>query len=321
MSFQVSWYREADGARNELGVKMIDGARSLTIGREDGADIVLPDSAVSRLHAEVFVEGDGVHIRDAKSANGTRLGGRRVEKSRWLPGEKVVIGSYMLVLSPAAVNVPSEIILPRATVVKDRPLSRIQEPPQRGRIQLGSVFDSAKQDNPRAVQQLFEGFLGRTEEVVDCGYLGAIGLFFPEHSFWCVTNTRVCGLLINRAGWVNFQFGFIKSLNLATFNQPSLLWLWICIINWALFGLLILGTAVSSLAMGSLLGFLVLLVLGLITLALTPAIAWLYQRYEKAGCVFWTQEQEPIWIPSDRHRVQAAQRFIGVFMDQRQILE
>jgi len=344
MSFQVSWSQSADQSSQVRGLKQLNPSDSLTIGREEGVDILLKDGTVSRLHAEIYLDAAGVHIKDAGSANGTRLAGQRIKEANWLPGQKLEIGPFVLELAPGAVmpaphaqsgpksqgsagNSQAQIFVPeipsQAMGLDSRPISRIREPLQRGRIQLGEVYRQAKTDNRPAVEELFSGFLGHNEKVIDCGYLGAIGLLFPEHSFWCVTNSRICGLRINYAGWVGFQFGFIKALNRATFNQPSLIKLWIVVILWLLFAvswfLASLASAFSG--QGSVFALVLFTFLSLGLTALTPWVIWLYHRFEKSGCVFWTQELVPIWIPSDRHNVHAAQRFVRVFTDQKSMID
>jgi EAL domain-containing protein (putative c-di-GMP-specific phosphodiesterase class I) len=51
------------------------------IGRSRGADLVLGSPRVSKLHAEVFLNGAGLAVRDLGSRNGTFVNGERVEGS------------------------------------------------------------------------------------------------------------------------------------------------------------------------------------------------------------------------------------------------
>ena len=57
------------GAAVELGDRT-----SLTIGSSPDADLTLDDDSVSKLHAELRVDGDGYVLRDLGSTNGTRCG-------------------------------------------------------------------------------------------------------------------------------------------------------------------------------------------------------------------------------------------------------
>jgi DNA-binding NtrC family response regulator len=63
--------------------------RPLMIGSAPGADVVLRDTTVSRLHAEVTPTEDGVWIRDLASTNGTFVNGVRVERAH-VPNRGVV---------------------------------------------------------------------------------------------------------------------------------------------------------------------------------------------------------------------------------------
>ena len=275
------------------------------------------------------------------------LRGEKISLAKWLPGQPLKIGSYTFELTPMSVSAP-EIIAksapapfapapppapsaPPAPAFSANPpsiiRSRLDDQQGAGRIKLGDVFQRAKSNDRQAVQELFNGFLGKTEQVVDCGYLGALGFIFPEHSFWCVTNSRVCGLLVNRGGWMNFNFGFIKSLDRGVFTQPSIIWLWILLILWGLF--MVISPILSGFQSikwafqfdfaffwGAVLSF----VIAAIGVVLIPWVVRAYYRWVKAGCVFWTRELVPIIIYADRNSLQDAQRFITVYTDQKQNL-
>jgi ABC-type multidrug transport system ATPase subunit/pSer/pThr/pTyr-binding forkhead associated (FHA) protein len=75
----------------------LDAAR-LTIGRDEGNDLVLDDPNVSRFHAELRVEGERVEIADLGSANGTYVDGRLVVTEPLQAGSDVRVGPYRLLL-------------------------------------------------------------------------------------------------------------------------------------------------------------------------------------------------------------------------------
>jgi pSer/pThr/pTyr-binding forkhead associated (FHA) protein len=329
VAFQISWYHSSDHSAPHRGFRQLKLAESVTVGREDGADILLKDKAVSRLHAEIYVDGGGVHIRDRNSSNGIRIDGKRINEAIWVPGQKLAVGPFVLELAPSSAGTSPDIVVPshKPSIAP----SRLAEPSPGGRVELGDVFVRARQNDKHAVHELFSGFLGRTEQMIDCGYLGALGFIFPEYSFWAVTNSRVCGLLINHGGWMNFNFGFTKSLNRALFVQPSMVTLWITLILW------VIGTVLVSLSMfiwvwyaiyystlssvlAWFLGIIVLFVVAGCGVLLIPWVVRAYYRWVKAGCIFWTQELVPIVIPADRHSLRDAQRFISVFTDQKRML-
>jgi len=82
----------------------IGGLHSLTkdetvIGRTAGADIVIPESRVSRCHAvirRVTRVADEFEVVDLGSTNGTFVDGQRVERQALAPGSKVAIGGRIL---------------------------------------------------------------------------------------------------------------------------------------------------------------------------------------------------------------------------------
>jgi len=79
----------------------------LTVGRDDGNDIVLADDdTVSRLHAVLENLGPGWCVRDAGSANGTFVNGDRLNAERLLQtGDEVGIGGARIVFrSPVVVS-------------------------------------------------------------------------------------------------------------------------------------------------------------------------------------------------------------------------
>jgi ABC-type multidrug transport system ATPase subunit len=69
---------------------------TLTIGRDPQNDVVLDNPNVSRFHAELRKDGDGIELRDLGSRNGTRLDGSLVDRGRVVAGSEVGIGPYGL---------------------------------------------------------------------------------------------------------------------------------------------------------------------------------------------------------------------------------
>jgi len=54
--------------------------KAALVGRADASDIWLPELSVSREHARISVSGAQITVQDLGSANGTRVGGRRLAK-------------------------------------------------------------------------------------------------------------------------------------------------------------------------------------------------------------------------------------------------
>ncbi len=76
--------------------------RSLVVGRGVASDIAIYDPTISRRHAELIAESDGVEVRDLGSSNGTCINGSRVTAGRLRPNDSVTFGKVMFRLRPLA---------------------------------------------------------------------------------------------------------------------------------------------------------------------------------------------------------------------------
>lgn len=66
--------------------------RSMRVGRNKEAEIFLVDPSVSRNHAILEPQGDGVMVRDAGSTNGTFVNGERIQLRTLRAGDRVAFG-------------------------------------------------------------------------------------------------------------------------------------------------------------------------------------------------------------------------------------
>jgi pSer/pThr/pTyr-binding forkhead associated (FHA) protein len=66
------------------------------IGRSMAADLRFDDATVSRRHALVVSQAEGVRVLDDRSLNGVYVNGRRVEWSPLRDGDEVAIGRHTL---------------------------------------------------------------------------------------------------------------------------------------------------------------------------------------------------------------------------------
>lgn len=66
----------------------------LVIGRSSECDVSLADSLVSRKHARIGVEDDGLYITDLQSRNGVFVNGSQVESCRLQENDEIAIGSH-----------------------------------------------------------------------------------------------------------------------------------------------------------------------------------------------------------------------------------
>ncbi len=87
-------YTRHDGASAKLRLS----EKPITIGRSSNADIMLLDEKVSRLHCGITME-DGVPVvRDLKSKNGTFVNETRITTARLQPGDRIRVGSTILIV-------------------------------------------------------------------------------------------------------------------------------------------------------------------------------------------------------------------------------
>jgi len=68
------------------------GGGALVVGRALSSDIPVFDPTISRRHAEVSCDAEGVQVRDLGSSNGTYLNGAKITAARVTPGDVVTFG-------------------------------------------------------------------------------------------------------------------------------------------------------------------------------------------------------------------------------------
>lgn len=84
-------FTDLDGSVHEV---LLNGRGSLTFGRSPEADISIPETRVSRIHAEIRPWGRDFVIKDMESRNGFTLNGVRTEVAVLKPGDVIRIGSH-----------------------------------------------------------------------------------------------------------------------------------------------------------------------------------------------------------------------------------
>ena len=78
-----------------VGGMLLIESDHLLIGRDAGADLVLPDTSVSRQHAKIIRTVDGFQIQDLGSTNGTFVDGAPIEISTLRAGATIRLGSFL----------------------------------------------------------------------------------------------------------------------------------------------------------------------------------------------------------------------------------
>jgi FHA domain len=72
---------------------MLDLAGGVTLGRSDGAEIIVEDQYASSNHARIYERGEFMYIEDMGSTNGTYLNGQQLRSSERLnPSDVIRIG-------------------------------------------------------------------------------------------------------------------------------------------------------------------------------------------------------------------------------------
>jgi hypothetical protein len=103
----ASWLADAADAIGEPGqylafrdgeeVRVTPLTREWTrIGRSLAADVRFDDPTVSRRHALIVRQADGVRVLDDRSLNGVFVNGERVEWSVLADGDEIVVGRHVL---------------------------------------------------------------------------------------------------------------------------------------------------------------------------------------------------------------------------------
>lgn len=77
--------------------RFILGDQVVSLGRLPDCDITLNDTNVSRRHAEIRPVGDGFHLVDLGSTNGSKVNGVRVSERELVDGDELGFGSIRMV--------------------------------------------------------------------------------------------------------------------------------------------------------------------------------------------------------------------------------
>jgi serine phosphatase RsbU (regulator of sigma subunit) len=79
------------------GMRIELGPGKLVIGRQEPADIVIPDTQISRRHCRVGMVMGELFVTDLESSNGTYVAGAKITGSKLVaPGERITLGNTVL---------------------------------------------------------------------------------------------------------------------------------------------------------------------------------------------------------------------------------
>lgn len=107
------------------------GHRPVVLGRDEKADISLPDPEVSRLHARISWLETQYVIEDLRSTNGTYLNGVLLRIPRPLnPGDKIALGQTVLEFEWLAGEPPRVAATQTQVLLSEQPRSSATEEPR-----------------------------------------------------------------------------------------------------------------------------------------------------------------------------------------------
>ena len=141
-----------------LGEKLhtypLDREHLLKIGRSDQNDIILDETAVSALHAEIEFDSDGYYITDIKSKNGTFVDGELVISRKLKNGNRIAIGNYSLLFQGAGDDSGSDELdtVSQATMTLDTDIHR-----SRLAKSLAEIGEEKTPQKPQAVLTFLDG--------------------------------------------------------------------------------------------------------------------------------------------------------------------
>ncbi len=70
--------------------------KEIIVGRSSELDMVLVEDMVSRKHAKIQLQADGIWIEDLASTNGTFVNGEKIKRAKLKEGDRVLIGTSIL---------------------------------------------------------------------------------------------------------------------------------------------------------------------------------------------------------------------------------
>lgn len=92
---------QSDG--HDFEFRLVRGA-SVTIGRDSEAGVSVLDAGISRIHARLRLEKDGLWVEDLGSQNGTFLNTDRITEAKVSSGDVLLLGRVSFVLTESSTN-------------------------------------------------------------------------------------------------------------------------------------------------------------------------------------------------------------------------
>jgi adenylate cyclase len=185
----------------------------LVVGRALNSDIPVFDPTISRRHAEVALDDNGVHVTDLGSSNGTFLNGARIDAARLAPGDVITFGKVAFRLkeappSPDGPRIPTPSSDPgvqpaSATIVRSVPMPAAQSGWAASLRPSGSqevVAEEASVAEAYRTQQKLEKLVDVSKELTRAVSVDALLERIADHAAKILDIDRVSILLLDEAG-------------------------------------------------------------------------------------------------------------------------
>jgi hypothetical protein len=139
-----------------------------------------------------------------------------------------------------------------------------------------TLLKKAKEGDLESIKSIFKSFIGNDQQIFYVDSFGKYGLIFPDYSFACVTDKKICSLRIGYFGEIVYQDAFIEEINSGVIYQPSVFKLYF----------------VS-----------VILCLSIVGIILLNAWVRLYYTLNKSGLVWSVREGINVYVFANRSKI------------------
>ena len=95
------WILRSSGTEIEPLTFRLPAGSVKTIGRAQGADMIVDAALVSRVHCRLEAGRDGIDVVDLSSTNGTFVNDKRIERAAVSNGDRIRIGRVELSIERA----------------------------------------------------------------------------------------------------------------------------------------------------------------------------------------------------------------------------
>ena len=95
------WILRSSGTEVEPLTFRLPAGSVKTIGRAQGADMIVDAALVSRVHCRLEAGRDGIDVVDLSSTNGTFVNDKRIERAAVSIGDRIRIGRVELSIERA----------------------------------------------------------------------------------------------------------------------------------------------------------------------------------------------------------------------------